>query len=62
MVSFNCDIDVNAVKNVVVQNLANEVFYVAFDTKLGREEFKGTDRQQVVKDAATRIKRVTHVR
>ena len=58
--SYNIKPD--AVKNLIVRNIANSVFYISFDTTNGREVFQGTDRQKVVDQAALRIKRVLHVR
>ena len=58
--SYNIKPD--AVKNLIVRNIANSVFYISFDTTNGCEVFQGTDRQKVVDQAALRIKRVLHVR
>ncbi len=62
MFIYSYDVRPDAVKNLVVNNLNNKVFSIAFDTAMGHEVFQGTDRKKVVEDAALRIKRVCHIR
>lgn len=58
MLRCNYNIRPDAIKNLTVCNLDNNVFCIAFDTKQGREVFQGVDKKQVVAQAALRIKRV----
>ena len=62
MFIYSYDFNPNAVRNLVVINLADKVFSVEFDTKMGHEVFQGTDRKKVASDAALRIRRACHIR
>jgi len=62
MFIYSYDMNLNAVKNVRCENLDDKVFSISFDTKLGHERFVGTDKKQVIQNAATRMKRACHVR
>ena len=61
MSCFDYNVHPDAIKNLTVCNVAGEVFSIAFDTKLGRETFTGTNKKQVIENAALRIKRVCNI-
>lgn len=49
------------IKNPIVLCDKNGNYYVAFDSKIGREEFSGT-REDVLQQLVHRVKRILHVR
>ena len=49
------------IKNTVVLSDKNGNYHVAFDSKIGHEEFFGT-RAEVLKQVVHRVKRILHVR
>ena len=49
------------IKNPIVLCDKNGNYHVAFDTKIGREEFSGT-RADVLEQIKQRVKRILHVR
>lgn len=49
------------IKNTVVLSDKNGNYHVAFDSKIGREEFSGT-RAEVLQQMTLRVKRLLNVR
>ncbi len=49
------------IKNTVVLSDKNGNYYVAFDSKIGHEEFSGT-RAEVLQQMTLRVKRLLNVR
>lgn len=49
------------IKNTVVLCDKNGNYHVAFDSKIGHEEFSGT-RADVLQQVSLRVKRILHVR
>ena len=49
------------IKNTVVLSDKNGNYHVAFDSKIGREEFSGT-RAEVLEQMTLRVKRLLNVR
>ncbi|MBQ7244892.1 MAG: hypothetical protein IJS34_00785 [Alphaproteobacteria bacterium] len=49
------------IKNIVVLSDKNGNYHVAFDSKIGHEEFSGT-RADVLEKLRLRVKRILHVR